>query len=117
MGDSRDVISGFPAEVKQDLGYQLHRVQNGDDPTHWKPMTTVGPGTREILAQDENGWFRVFYVCKLMDQVCVLHAFSKKTNQTSQADIESGRRQYSALVQEGRNARAAAKNLGKGSDR
>ena len=51
-------------------------------------MTSVGPSVREIRVRDEMGAFRVIYVATLPDAVYVLHAFQKKTRQTSQRDLD-----------------------------
>lgn len=48
IGDSRDRVRAFPPHARQQAGYQLHRVQSGEDPTDWKPMTSVGLGVREV---------------------------------------------------------------------
>jgi len=41
-GNSKDVLSGFPPEVKQNLGYGLRRVQQGLTPSDLKIMREVG---------------------------------------------------------------------------
>ncbi len=69
-------------------GYQLREVQKGHDPADWKPMKTVGPGVREIRIREAMGAFRVIYLVNVGDQVVVLHAFQKKTQQTAQKDID-----------------------------
>lgn len=48
VDSSLDDLRDLPAEVMQRVGYQLNLVQHGDEPTDWKPMTTVGPGVMEI---------------------------------------------------------------------
>jgi phage-related protein len=63
-------------------------VQQGLEPSDWKPMPTVGSGVREIRIRDETGAFRVMYVTKLDDVVYVLHAFQKKTQQTARRDLD-----------------------------
>ena len=60
------------------------------------PMNEVGPGTYEIRISTGDGWYRVFYVAKFSSSIYVLHAFQKKTNATSQADINTGKRRYAA---------------------
>lgn len=51
-------------------------------------MRTVGPGVREIRIREMSGAFRIIYLATLPDCVLVLHAFQKKTQQTSRTDIE-----------------------------
>jgi len=69
-------------------GYQLREIQKGHDPSDWKPMKTVGSGVREIRIREAAGAFRVIYLANVGDQVVVLHAFQKKTQQTAQKDID-----------------------------
>ena len=69
-------------------------VQVGRDPDDWKPMSVVGPGAREIRVRDEAGAFRVIYVARFEDAVYVLHAFQKKTQKTSRADLELAKARY-----------------------
>jgi phage-related protein len=33
-----------------------------DDEEDWKPMTSIGPGIREIRVRDDTGAFRIIYV-------------------------------------------------------
>jgi len=54
----------------------------------------VGHGAMEIRVRDDAGQFRVIYVAKFADAVHVLHAFQKKTQRTSQADIDLARKRY-----------------------
>jgi phage-related protein len=55
--------------------------------TTGKPMKSVGPGVREIRVRDAAGAFRVIYIATWADAVYVLHAFQKKTQQTSKRDL------------------------------
>ncbi|WP_076728690.1 type II toxin-antitoxin system RelE/ParE family toxin [Methylobacterium radiotolerans] len=88
LGNSLAAIRSFPADAMQQAGYQIDRVQRGEDPNDWKPMTTVGPGVREIRVKEASGAFRVFYLASVEDRVLVLHAFQKKTEKTPKKDIE-----------------------------
>jgi len=69
-------------------------VQVGREPDDWKPMSVVGPGAREIRVRDEASAFRVIYVARFEDAVYVLHAFQKKTQKTSRADLELAKERY-----------------------
>lgn len=81
-------LRDFPPEARHRAGYQLWLVQQGDDPTDWKPMATVGPGVREIRIKCSDGAFRVFYVVNRPEAIYVLHAFKKTTQQTEKRDID-----------------------------
>jgi len=96
LGDSRERIRDFPEAPRLGMGRQLLRVQHGLDPQDWRPMKTVGPGVREVRVQ-VDGQFRAFYVTNLGNAVYVLHAFQKKTPQTSQQDIDLGRTRFKQI--------------------
>ena len=87
LGDSLDRIRAFPESTRHDIGFQLERVQRGLDPDDWKPMKSIGAGLREIRVRDAAGAFRVIYIATWTDAVYVLHAFQKKTQQTSKRDL------------------------------
>jgi phage-related protein len=87
LGDSLGRVRAFPDRARRDAGFQLDRVQRGLEPDDWKPMTSVGPGVREIRVRDVSGAFRVVYVATFTDAIYVLHAFQKKTQRTSSRDL------------------------------
>jgi phage-related protein len=99
-GSSRVDLDSFPESARSEAGYQLYLVQKGSDPDDWKPMSTVGPGVREIRIRDEAGAFRVIYVATFAEAVYVLHCFQKKTQQTRKQDIELAQRRYKELAKE-----------------
>ncbi|MGE0582857.1 MAG: type II toxin-antitoxin system RelE/ParE family toxin [Steroidobacteraceae bacterium] len=94
LGSSRDDLASMPASVRHDIGLELMRVQFGGQPTDFKPMSTVGSGAYEIRVRDAAGAYRAIYVAKFEAAVYVLHAFQKKTRQTSRADIELAKARY-----------------------
>jgi len=98
IGPSLDVLREFPNDARREAGYQLDKVQQGMEPADWKPMLTIGEGVKEIRIRDETGAFRVVYEAKLVDAVYVLHCFQKKTQRTSQSDIELARKRYKELM-------------------
>lgn len=99
-GSSLNVLRAFPTSRRREFGFQIDRLQRGLDPADWKPLNTVGPGVREIRVSDEDGAYRVIYVTKFEHAIYVLHCFPKKTEKTSQTDIELARKRYQALVKE-----------------
>ncbi|MDL2406188.1 type II toxin-antitoxin system RelE/ParE family toxin [Rhizobium calliandrae] len=88
LGDSLAQLREFPEAARKEAGVQLHKVQQGIEPSDWKPMATVGQGVREIRIRDDAGAFRVLYIAKIEDAVYVLHAFQKKTQQTAKRDLD-----------------------------
>lgn len=108
-GSALKDIRGFPAGVKDDVGYQLYKVQIGEQPDDFKPMPRVGPGVEEIRVKDEHGIFRVIYTARLEEAVYVLHAFEKRTQQTSDNDIDLAKGRLSKVLERRQKAAAAAK--------
>ncbi len=98
LGSSLDDLRNFPADARQDAGYQIHLVQTGADPDYWKPMTMIGSGVREIRITDSSGAFRVIYVAKFAEAVYVLHCFQKKTQRTAKQDLDLATRRYNDLA-------------------
>jgi phage-related protein len=48
LGDSRRRLCVFPDEARRRAGFELWEVQQGKEPTDWKPMPSVGVGVSEI---------------------------------------------------------------------
>lgn len=97
-GDSLDELRQFPLSARREAGHQLDKVQNGHEPDDWKPMNTVGQGVKEIRIREENGAFRIIYIAKFSDAVYVLHAFQKKTEKTTKADLDIATQRYRDLA-------------------
>lgn len=98
IGSSLEDISNFSVSARRKAGFQLRRIQKGDEPMDSKPMSVVGLGVKEIRIRTEDA-YRVFYVAKFEEAVYVLHAFQKKSQKTSKIDIEIGQRRYQQLLQ------------------
>lgn len=103
IDSSLDDLRTFPESSRQEIGFQLDRVQQGLAPFDWKPFSTIGPGVQEIRIRDCDGIYRVIYVARFEEAVYVLHCFQKKTQRTSQSDIELAKRRYKDLVRERKN--------------
>jgi len=101
LGDSLTCIRAFPDGIRQDVGYQLDKVQRGDQPSNFKSMPAIGKGVEEIRVHGEDGAYRVIYTARMIDTVFVLHAFQKKTQTTPKRDIELARKRYKHLQQGG----------------
>jgi phage-related protein len=99
-GSSLKDLRDFPKGAREDCGYQLHKVQRGDQPDDFKPMPSVGKGVEEIRVREEDGIFRVMYTARFQETVYVLHAFQKKTQQTSQTDVDLAKDRFRQLVNE-----------------
>jgi len=96
VGSSLDDLRNFPDEARRAAGFELRTVQNGLEPSDWKPMQTIGKGVKEIRIHVLGEW-RVIYVAKFGDAVYVLHAFQKKSGKTNRRDIELARQRYGQI--------------------
>lgn len=99
-GNSLDALRAFPENARREAGYQIDKVQNGQDPDDWKPMASIGAGVKEIRIWDDAGTFRVVYLAKLADAVFVLHCFQKKAERTSEKDIRLARKRFKELMEQ-----------------
>ena len=97
-----EALREISIDARQVAGFQLDQVQHGLEPDYWKPMATVGSGVQELRVWDETGAFRVIYLATLAEAVYVLHCFQKKTEQTSEKDIQLARKRYKDLMKERR---------------
>jgi phage-related protein len=102
LGDALNRIREFPDHVRQDIGYQLDRVQRGGQPSDFKPMPAIGKGVEEIRVRGDDGAYRVIYTAHIADAVYVLHAFQKKAQTTPKREIDVARKRFQWLQQGGR---------------
>ena len=98
LGDSLTCLREFSEDARHDAGYQLEKVQRGEQPDDFKPMPSIGKGVEEIRMWDDTGTYRVVYTARLADAVYVLHAFQKKTRATATRDIELARKRFTELM-------------------
>lgn len=98
-GNSKEVISAFPNEVKQNLGYQLRRLQRGEAPMDYRSMPSIGQGVFELRDQDERSWYRVIYLSRINNVIHVLHCFEKKSRVTPQNHANTARTRLAAVKQ------------------
>ena len=99
LADSKERLREFPAEARGVAGFELWEVQQGKEPTNWRPMPSVGLGVREIRVRT-GGAFRILYVAKFVEAVYVLHTFQKKGQKTPRPDIDLARMRFRELIQE-----------------
>jgi phage-related protein len=99
LGSSLEDLAQFSRSAMRKAGFELRALQEGKTPTDFKPMTIIGQGVQEIRVRTDDETYRVFYVAKFAEAVYVLHAFQKKTQKTSQQDIELGQHRYQQMLQ------------------
>lgn len=96
-GDALKRLREFPQSARHDAGYQLEKIQLGEQPDDFKPMPSIGPGVEEIRIRDGGGAFRLIYTARMRDAVYVLHCFEKKSASTANRDIDLARNRYLAI--------------------
>jgi len=102
MGNSKKALLKFPPDAQHDAGWQLENVQYGGKASDFKPMSSIGQGVEEIRIWVASGTYRVIYIARFAEAVYVLHAFQKKTQQTSPKDVALARSRFEELLVERR---------------
>ena len=88
-GDSLEVLSGFPDEVKRALGFSLRQLQIGRLATsQTRSMRSIGTGVYELKEADARTWYRAIYLSKIGNVIYVLHCFEKAGRKTDRRDLE-----------------------------
>jgi len=97
---ARDVIRGFPREVRDKLGRYLYELQLGESLSmlHSRPMPSIGAGVAELRVSGMGGTYRVFYVTGFRDEILALHAFVKKSRQTPGSEISLAAKRLRELL-------------------
>src|SRR4051794_21500444 len=63
VGNAKNELMEFPAEVVQRFGRELRHLQTGEAPRGAvRPMSSIGPGVFELKDSDESAWYRVLYL-------------------------------------------------------
>ena len=104
VGSSRGDLREFPDEVKQDIGFALHEVQDGRTPEAAKPLKGFGSAdVLELIERYDGGSYRAVYTVRFRKAVYVLHSFQKKSKRgikTSSQDIELIKRRLRAAEED-----------------
>ena len=90
-------FDAFPDGVRQNLGFQLWQLQQGDRPTDYRPLPSIGTGVFELRDQDERAWYRVIYLSRISDVIYVLHCFEKKSREMPRKDFEKAQQRLKAV--------------------
>ena len=113
-GDSRDVLAGFPEEVRANLGFALFEMQQGKKPSiPTRRMESIARGVYELKESDERTWYRVIYLSKIDDAIYVLHCFERDSRKTDRRDLRVAKERLSKVRERIEEQRKHAKGLGK----
>jgi phage-related protein len=83
-GDSCEEVRSWPKDVRANIGLELHRLDNNEEPLDSK---SVGKGIRELRDEDKDFWYRLLYALH-SGWIYVLHCFTKKTNKITNHDLK-----------------------------
>jgi phage-related protein len=79
INSSLDDLKSFPKEVQQEVGFALHRVQEGFTPHQAKPLKGLSFAVMEIVSDHNRSTYRAVYTTKIGKYIYVLHSFQKKS--------------------------------------
>ena len=92
-------LQDFPEEVRGDVLDAIEKLRAGlqlSMPLS-RPMPSLGQGINELRLKDRSGQYRVIYVVKSGDGLYLVHAFTKKTQETPRRNIETALRRKKLL--------------------
>lgn len=92
-GDSQEVISSWADAAKKNIGGDLRRLQDYEDPLDSKH---IEDGILELRDRDMHFWYRLLYKLQA-GWIYVLHCFTKTTNQISKRDINLAKARLKAV--------------------
>ncbi|CAN5640858.1 type II toxin-antitoxin system RelE/ParE family toxin [soil metagenome] len=85
MGSSKRDLGEFPAEVEDDVGYNLFEAQEGKMPRDAKVLRGFGgANVLEIVSNFDTDTFRAVYTIEYEEAIYVLHCFQKKSRRGSE---------------------------------
>ncbi len=102
VGDSLEMVQGFPQAVRNEVGFALYQAQTGGKHVNAKPLHGLGAGVLEIVSDHRGDTFRAVYTVRLARRVYVLHAFQKKSKTgiaTPKAEMELVKRRLKRAVE------------------
>lgn len=91
LGNSLENLQNFPEDVKDIVGYALHKSQDGLTPKNTKPLTGIKPTVMEIVVPYDGNAYRAVCTTKIGEVIYVLHCFQKNSTQgikTPKPDID-----------------------------
>ena len=108
VGNSKERLQEFPAQVRKDVGHALYLAQTGQMSPLAKPMKGIAPGVFEIVADHDTNTYRAVYAAKVGRSIYVLHTFMKK----SKRGIATPKRDVDLIKRRLRRARELEREMG-----
>ena len=96
-GNTREILQSFPDAARQNLGFELWQLQQGERPSDYRPLPSIGAGVYELRDEDDRAWYRVIYLSRTQNVIYVLHCFEKKGRKTPRREFETARQRFKAV--------------------
>lgn len=99
---AREFIKSLDNKTKKEIGTLLIMLQYGavlQEPQS-KKMTIIHHNAYELRIRDRFGSFRIIYVLNLKEKIFIPHAFMKKSQKTSQKEINTSINSLKELLYE-----------------
>ena len=83
-----------------EVGFRLRRIQQGErlGLPHSRPMSRIGKRVHELRVDDDEQRLTWRFIYRAdRDQVLVLHSFEKKSQKTSQKDIDLAKKRLKEI--------------------
>src|SRR5665213_3394791 len=99
-GDPRNVLRQWPKPIRGDFGIALAEKQEGKAASlPVRPMPSIAAGVFELKDGDKNKWYRMVYLARVQDTICVLHCFTKNTAKTERRDLSTAEERWKRVQQ------------------
>lgn len=75
----------------------MWQLQQGERPSDYRPLPSIGASVFELRDQDERAWYRVVYLSRVNDVICVLDCFEKKSREMPRNEFEKAKQRLKAV--------------------
>lgn len=78
IASSQEALYSLPDNAKDDVSYNLYRLQNGKDPRNFDTVPSLGSKAIEIAIQTDNDACHAVYAARLPEAIYVLGVLQKE---------------------------------------
>lgn len=93
-------VLNWPDEIREDFADAIARLERGHmlSMPLSRPMPSIGKSVHELRFKDRSGIYRVIYFIVENEHIWLIHAFKKKTQTTSQHDIDVAKERLKRVI-------------------
>lgn len=99
---AREFVKNLDNKTKIEIGTLLLLLQKGvklGEP-QFKSMKAIHPKAHELRIKNRIGIYRIIYVLSIKEMILIPHAFMKKTQRTSQNEINLATKRLKEMINE-----------------